>query len=513
MSKTLITVYSHNFSITNISMPMRRVITKFAGWFDEYEFVEKGGGWAKEFSRSYAAYDETRTWYRFHINTLQWFKDLIAKEAVPDSEYEFIIEPEYESTAVDLKMRSHIKPYTEQEPILEQLYNPNPHSKLLGLQTGGGKSLMSIMAACHWGQLTCFLMKPGYIQKWVGDIHKALEIDLDDIVTINGARELSNLINGLNHGSIQPKCVLISIVTWRIWIREHEELPEGQELVPGFPCTPDQFMQYCGFGFRVIDEVHQDFHAHFKTDLYTHVSQSLSLSATLITRNEYLAKMHKIAYPEDHRCKVPEYRKYINITAWFYNFMDSRGIKTSARGRTSYSHVEFEKSIMRSTKLKKAYFMMVYEMMRQSYLVNRRPGERCLVYFATTQMCQEAKFFFKQLMPDFKIEKFNQGDPYENLIESDICFATLIKAGTAVDVPNLTTVILTIAVDSIAANDQALGRLRDLKRLYNNEREPKFLYLVCTDFQKHVMYHKSKQELFKYKALTMTSRHHFQQLH
>lgn len=503
MSKTIINVYSHNFSVSRMNPAMVRVVNKAASWFDEYSWENKNGQWVKEWSKSWAWASDDGKLFRFHINVLPEFRKLLEREGVPHDDYEIIIEPDYEPERVVLKVKSHIKPYEDQVPILEQVYQPEPVSKLLGLQTGGGKSLMSILNAAFFGYRSVFIMKAGYVTKWVGDIMMALDIDPSEIEEIGGSAQLMRLIDGIDRGLLSPSIVLISNTTYRNWISEQEDLPAGQ-LVPGFACTPAEFMQHCGFGFRVIDEVHQDFHFNFILDLHTHVAQSLSLSATLITRDPWLEKMHKMAYPAANRCRVPEYKKYIDLAVWFYDFIDSRSIKTSARGRTSYSHVEFEKSIMRSPRLKKMYFIMVYDAMRKTFMVGKNQGERCLIYFATKQMCFEAKHFFKQLLPDYKIEKFNQGDPYENLLTSDISFATLIKAGTAVDVPWLTTVINTIAIDSIQANDQALGRCRDIRKLYKINRNPVHMYFVCTNFQKHIQYHKSKQELFKNKVLNTT---------
>lgn len=510
MSKTIVTVYSHNFSVSNLTHNTRKVVYKAASWFDEMEWVEKSGQWSKEWVRSYASHTEDKKTYRFHINILPEFKKLLEKENIGSDEIEFIIEPKYQPVEIELEVMSHITPYEEQVPILEQLKRADPAAKLLGLQTGGGKSLMSIIAAAFWKYRTIFIMKPGYMSKWESDIKKAVHIKDGDIVMVSGTKghmALNEMIDRIERGIINPKCIILSNATYRNWITAQEKLPAGQ-YVPGFTCTAEEFMQVCGIGFRVIDEVHQDFHANFKFDLFTHVEQALSLSATLVTRNEYLAKMHKMAYPLNCRCVVPEYKKYIKVVAWMYDFLDDRFLKTTSRGRTSYSHVEFEKSIMRSSRIKKLYFLMVYEMMRRSYLIERKVGERCVVYFATREMCFEATFFFRQLMPGFKIEKFNQGDPYSNLVESDICFATLIKAGTAVDIPNLTVVLNTINIDSIQANDQALGRLRDLKRLYNNDRTPVYMYAVCMNSIKHMMYHRSKKELFKNKALSSTEMHH-----
>jgi hypothetical protein len=123
-------------------------------------------------------------------------------------------------------------------------------------------------------------------------------------------------------------------------------------------------------------------------------------------------------------------------------------------------------------------------------------------------MCEMATVFFKQLYPHFKIKKYNQGDPLTNITESDLCFATLGKAGTAIDVPYLTTVILTVAIDSIQAVLQGAGRLRDIHRLYGLDKVPTFVWFVCDNFEKHKRYDRSKLELLKDRTVSISKIHH-----
>jgi hypothetical protein len=495
---------------------MRPLVERFASAFDEWELVEMGGGWEKKFKQSFS-YPQADTpdvkWgdpnleYRFHINALQKFKEFLLKENVREEDVQYTTEPIYQPHLVEFKIKPHFQPFEEQKPIIPQICAEEPRSKLLPLQTGGGKSYLSLVAAAKWGYRSVYFMKPGYIDKWVGDIAKTLEISPDNIMTVSGSHQLKFLLNGIDQGFLDPHITLISNATMRNWISEQEKMPPG-ELVPGYPCFPWEFMQWCGFGYRAIDEVHQDYHANFRFDLMTHVEQSLSLSATLVTKSEFLKKMYKLAYPDSAWMKVPEYRKYMRGLGWHFDFMYPERIRTTSRGRSSYSHVAFEKSIMNSPKLTKEYFLMINECMRKTYLFERKDPERCVIYFATKRMCEMAVVFFKQLYPNFKIKKYNQGDPLTNITESDLCFATLGKAGTAIDVPYLTTVIMTVAIDSIQAVLQGAGRLRDIHRLYGLDKVPTFVWFVCDNFEKHKRYDRSKLELLKDRTVNISKIHH-----
>lgn len=517
MTKLEIIQYSHNFSVKACTEDARRILLRFHRWFDEYEQIEMNGGWEDKFKQSFSYpqadveevnWNSNRTVFRFHINSLNHFKNLIAKEGINLDDVDHKVEPIYEPVAVRFDIKPHFKPFPEQEPIIPQICAETPISKLLPLQTGGGKSYLALVAANKWGYRSAGIMKPGYIDKWIVDIDKTLNIELENIITISGSTGgFLRFFRDLDDNRIDPHIILISNTCLRNWVAEQEKMREG-ELVPGYPCFPWEFFQYCGIGFRFIDEVHQDFHANFRFDLISHVEQSLSLSATLVTRNDYLKRMYAVAYPSSCWVEVPEYRVYARGLSYHYEFFQPERIKTTARGRKSYSHIEVEKSIMRSSVLTKHYYEMIYRIMQQSWLFNRNEGERCLVYFASKQMCADAVFFFKQKFPGMIINKFNQGDPMKNITESDLCFATIGKAGAAIDVASLTVIIRTVAMDTIQGLLQTLGRARDIRRLYNIDRDPYYIWLVCDDIEKQKRYHRANLEIIQHKLLSVRRQSH-----
>lgn len=517
MNKPIVRIFSHHYEVRldNCSREMNQIVDRFASWFDKYKLEETADRWERVWECTFAipSADIKIDWkdvvtFRFPINSLPSFKRLLEKQNAKLEDLVFVTEPIYESALASICVKKHFVPYEEQIPIFEQITRPSPVSKLLGLETGGGKTVLAIWAAAHWGYRTAAFMKPGYIEKWVNDIAKQCDISREDeVICVSGSDELIRLIDNIDRGIVNPNFILISNATFRNWISKQEEMPPGQK-VPGFPIYPWEFFQHCGIGFRLIDETHQDFHANFRFDLITHIEQSLSLSATLISRDEYLMKMYRMGYPEANRMIVPPPRKFRKAMAWMYDVADIRKLRTKPRGKNSYSHVEFEKSIMKSPKLYKQYLLMIYQALRSTYFSNRKQGEKAILYFATKKMCEDVVKFFTKLMPEIRFSKYNQGDRLETALEADIIIATLQKAGTAIDIPNLTTVIMTVAIDSIQSNLQCFGRLRDLKRLYDSDRVPLFLYFVCTNIPKHVAYHRSKQEWLATRALAIDSTHH-----
>jgi len=91
-------------------------------------------------------------------------------------------------------------------------------------------------------------------------------------------------------------------------------------------------------------------------------------------------------------------------------------------------------------------------------------------------------------------------DPYENLITPDIAVSTHGSSGTATDVPQLTTVLMTHSMRASAGSLQNnLGRLRKLP----DGRTPSYTFLVCEDITKHIEYHDHRMKLLDGRAGTL----------
>jgi hypothetical protein len=98
--------------------------------------------------------------------------------------------------------------------------------------------------------------------------------------------------------------------------------------------------------------------------------------------------------------------------------------------------------------------------------------------------------------PKMDIRRYCENDPYENLLDPDIRFTTLLSASVGHDISDLTTVILTTNVVSIQSNIQCLGRLRKL----SDDHPVEFYYFTCKDIEAHVKYHLQKEKMLEKRA-------------
>jgi superfamily II DNA or RNA helicase len=444
---------------------------------------------------------------RYHINHLNDFKKVLWRHYIEEKDIEWVNRPMYKPNKSYLKMTPGWVPRPKQIPAIEYIVNPeSPVSKAVILQTGGGKTALVMNAMTKAGVLPCtFLSSDKYIQQWLRDFRNNCVIkDKKRICVIKGADALKGLIDMASEGPVPFDAIIISSTTFARYITEYNNHSQHLEKMTGYGVAPDFFFEHVGIGMRVIDELHQNFHFNFLLDLYTHAPSSVGLTGTLMSDSDMVNRMMKVAYPEKDRHDKDEYEKYAYAYSLHYNVRTPRLLRTKQAGMGTYSHIEFEKSIMRDRNMQNNYFHMVRESLRHTYDVNYRQPNRCLVYFATIEMCTRFTAWIKREYPDRMVTRFVEEDSYDDLMKAAVSISTLKSAGTGIDIPDLVTVILTVGVNASPSNLQGYGRLRNLK----DDRKLQFLYLVCDDVPKQVEYHERKLELLKTRALACEKRYY-----
>ena len=493
-------VFSHFFKLTFVTPRGRDVIQTFLKNYIQMGLVRKGRRYVREPVKVFGARIRDGSEYRFHINQLTDFRRVCADVGIPEEFIKPTVHELYAPAPSKLQMLPHWIPRDYQEPILEYLGSPEPNNrKLVEIQPGKGKTFLATRRAVDTGQRVVVIIKPAYMEKWIADFQKHCGIDKKDIISIQGSGPLMNLIATAKQGKLDADVIIISNKTLQNWYTLYER--KGRySLDVGYDCLPEEFLPLLQAGVRIIDEVHQDFHLNFKSDLYCHCPLTISLSATLISDDPFIARMYEVGYPRNHRYAGLEYDKYINSTAVFYTVTRPDLLRTTEWGSPNYSHHVFEQSVIKIDGLLQGYFEMIDTLVRDYYYKDYKPGNRCLVYCTSIQLCTLVAEFLKKRHPDKDVRRYVEDDPYENLMEAEISVSTLLSAGTGHDIDLLSTVILTTAVSSSASNIQGFGRLRNLAGI-----EKRFVYLVCLDVPKHLEYHGRKNELLLSRALTCTT--------
>lgn len=497
---------SHHFLITDVQGRAREVIENFAKQYIQYKFNRIRGKWRREAFKIWASRTHDAREYRFHIN--QYNKFITHLESVGLSESLYTVKQAlyFETYSVSFEVRPHFVERDYQIPIVEYLcdYLNPPLAKMLEIQTGRGKTFCALKAGEKVGQRIMAVLKPTYMDKWVSDFTNIYDMEPDRVWSITGAKNLKLLLKEAMNGTLDVDAIVISSHTLLSWIGDYNSMKPDVFALAGWPCCPDKLFEVTGTGLRIVDEAHQEFHLGFMIDLFTHVPLSISLSATMKSDDQFTNQMYELVYPKALRYANLPYIRFIHSYAWKYRFENDQKLCYSYPGATTYSHNAFEESILKNPMMLQSYLEFIGHVVRHHYLEDDyQPGDRCLVYASSIHMCDIIHKYLKKIFSGMDVRRYVDDDPYDNLMQAEVCVSTVGSAGTGHDISKLTTVVLTPAIKSTQSNIQGFGRLRE-----TIGRKMKFVYFVCLDSDKHVEYHHEKTSLLKSRALTHQEREH-----
>jgi len=191
----------------------------------------------------------------------------------------------------------------------------------------------------------------------------------------------------------------------------------------------------------------------------------------------------------------------VHATAVIYKIKLPNKIRCKDHVSKNYNHHLFEQSILKNDLLASNYFKLIDKTFQGSFLVNYKKGQRCLIFCISIDMCTVVTDYFKKKYPNLDVRRYVEDDDFSNLMEADVSISTMQSSGTAVDIPNLRTVIMTIAMASSQGNIQGFGRIRELK----DGTRMEFLYFVCEDIPKHIEYHERKRVILRDRAISYRS--------
>lgn len=342
------------------------------------------------------------------------------------------------------------------------------------------------------GQNLAIAVLPRYMEKWGGDLVENLGLKKKDIMMVSGSKQVKGLIHMVKHGSKPPFATIFSLVTLQGFFDLYEQDPKL--CLEEYGAIPQDIWKLLGIGLVGVDEAHEHLYSVFRLTLHLHGPKLVALSGTMLSEDHFIDKIQKTIFPHTVRFDKIKMKKYIKLIPLAYEFQDMRRykIKTSAFGRTTYSQVEYEKSIIKNQLALGNYIAMIKDIVDMGYIDKKMEGDKLAIYCGSIDMCTRVTDHLKRCYPHLDVRRYVEQDPYKNVIEADIRVTTIISAGTAVDIPNLRCLINTNNISSHKANFQVLGRLRELK-----DRDVKMYYMYCEQIPKHVQYHQQKMEIYE----------------
>lgn len=496
-----VTVYSHYFRVSNIGWRFTDFVRRFERKYVQMGLDRVNRKWVRVEKKSFAFYSKDRSVYHFHINTLEEFKRHCIGAGVPSDLVEYQVMPLPPREDVELKIADGWAPREHQHgAIAFEMKDDGPINRLVALRPGDGKSFCTMYSASKCRARGIYFYKPSLIEKWVIDYRKTYDLDEGDLMTVQGSEELMALLEMARVGTLKAKIIAISNKTYQNYIKLYGEHGDGI-LEMGYACTPPDLFPFLKAAWRIIDEAHLDFHLNFMIDLFTHCERGISLSGTMFSDDDFITKMHNVAYPPASRYDEGLKDKYVDVQVALYSLAEPKKFKWADWASGRYSHNTYEQSLMKQHRSLDNYVRLIINQLDAKYMSARQPGDRALVFCASIDFCTVLANRLAQHYTDLRVERYvgSLNDPYENLITPDIAVSTHGSSGTAVDIPQLTTVIMTQSMRSSPGSVQNLGRLRKLP----DGRAPSYTFVVCEDIPKHIEYHEHRQKLFEGRVASM----------
>lgn len=491
-----IEVASHFFIVKNPNPRAMPAIIRFCQRYTLYNWVKKTSSKPSyEPVKVFATRTKDNREFRFHIGQFNDFIDFIEKDYIVPSMYTITYREMFEPVKIECSINPKYQ-LRDRQPevknfVVEESVDDN-RSRLVALPTGYGKSLVSLVCAAEIGKRVLINILPTYIERWIDALKDTFLCDNKDILVIQGSNQMRDLIDLAEEGRLEAKYIILSLRTVQNYIKSYETNPYDLES-EGYAVNPDQLCQHLGVGTVIIDETHQHLHAVFKFLVYTHVPKVIALSATLLSDDSTIEKIQHMMFPKEIRFDEVKMDKYIKCYAVAYGFEDMyrSKIRVNEFGSKNYSHLAFEKSLMRCKKTAGNYMDMINYLVRIGYVEHYRSGDKAIVFVATIAMANILTNYLKMKHPNLDVRRYVEDDPFENVMEADIRVTTVLSSGTAIDIPQLTCAIQTVNLKSTVSNIQSLGRLRKLK-----DRDVRFYFMFCEEIKKHHEYYHHRKQIF-----------------
>ena len=499
MLQGVIKKYSHYFTVVPIEARVRIAMREYMEGLVEKQLVKKRGRFRMEGKRIWCRRSLRNGERAFNINEYDDFLAFMQSHGIKENDFELETIPPYKGEAVELKVEK-FTPWPDQIPLIE-FAQGDQHQYAVTLQPGGGKTLIALFLAAIFGVRFAVVTKGGYEGRWLPAFYDVLGLEVEEVRSCCGAKSIVNLIGERKKKGIDNvKAVFVSIGGLRDYIKRYEEGCYDGTVCEDVP--PEKLFEFLGIGFRIVDEAHQEIHAHYIADLYTNLDRTLYLTGTLIPQTEFMAKTYERFLPERIRKAENKFNVYVKAVEVFY-YLNSPDEARYTGPQGSYSHTTYEQWIMRDEARLKRWLEAIYDYVVAVWASNRVEETKILIFAATIELGEKMVEYFRRRMADLRIIQYKAGDPYDYLIDNDVIFATLGKAGTAVDIPDLEQVHLTTAIDSANAYIQAFGRLRELKQF--PDIVPEFHWYTCKSIKKQVDYGSRKRDILKPRVLGFRS--------
>jgi hypothetical protein len=341
-----------------------------------------------------------------------------------------------------------------------------------------GKTYCAIKAICNIGY-RALILTLGLEAQWSKAISDQTGLVEPEIFTLKGYPSIVKLYKHYELG-FKPSIVIASLMTMRNYLK-------NQGNYKSLKFDYQKFMDTYGFGTKVLDECHENFHNNTLLDLYNRIPINIYLSATYHRNDPVGKRVFDHIFSPDIKFGEDTYKRFVKTT--FYNYSIDLGTDKYHTPK-GYSHFKYEKRLFHSTR-NFTKFIVILELLLNCHFINiRREGQKALVFLSKVESINDVVIRLRQKIPNLKIRAYVSETDEDVLHTSDIIVSTPGSCGTGKDISGLRCVINTISFESYTRTKQMIGRLREL----SNGDVPEMVDLAnvqSSDHQRHAIVRQS----------------------
>jgi len=489
MKAFVFNIYSHCFTVAVEGEKARRAVMAYYDGLKLYDEV-----WSQVHRRKITTlkavfavgYPDGKT-FAFPIQDHEMLMAKLALHGFCEESYSVQIHRPSDGVAVDTKLKEGVAPREEQVPIIKFMTDPGKSLRVLPLRTGGGKTISTLLTVKQLGRRAAFTMGAQHIITWLRSIEDFLDIKKDDICVVRGSAALAKLIKLSKAGENTYTHIFISQTTIRDFIKANMATGYTVEGV-----GPRELYQVLGVGIVATDEAHEAVHAVTLHAIHTHVSRVIYLSATLTTDDGFIQNQYDKIFPLADRYTGGKSNNHVDVYPVYYRLHEPK--KAKFKGFRGYSHIVYEQWIGKDPKRFENYYQLIKHLIDLTYVKNYKEKQVLLVYAAQVSFCERLADRITLDYPDLNVSSYTASNEESVLFDNDVIVSTVGSCGTGKDIPNISTVVATVAIMSVQKNLQMLGRPRPMVNYPG--QNPKYLYLNCRDIKSHSDYDKRKRQIF-----------------
>jgi superfamily II DNA or RNA helicase len=361
----------------------------------------------------------------------------------------------------------------------------------MSVQMGKGKTLGAIYSA-HFLGGPMLVVLGMLIPQWYKSLKQFTTLKNDDICIVQGFDSLAAIWKMVDK-KFMPKVVLFSTRTLILYI----EREPPYNTIPSFA----EFQRILGFKVKVMDEVHMNFFANTRIDLFSNIEHNIYLSATYQRTDSIGRKIFDTIYPPQMRFGEQFDTKYTTVTMVQYNLSISPKHLNKFKRINGYMHALYEKFLLKYKSFYNDFLERVLlPLIHQFFITCRKDGQRLLILCQTRDFASKVYQDIRIVFTELKVNKYFAGGKGKETdlknLESDIIVSTIKSCGTGRDIKDLKTCINTVSFSSEPLASQVMGRLRELKG-----EDTFFVDMWNGDIPTHKHHKRSRLEVYKKKAL------------